>query len=171
MINHQGDSDMVYRQYERGIGLLELMLSLAVIAILLVMATRFFGVTHRAQVLNHASKDMAFILASIQNWQGAHPNYEGLSYAALAEQGLAPDDISADGVLPTWGGCEAAKLVITAQGPNLGQAQVAFEGIDGRVCQGLAGRFTKQHNMMVGASACIADALSCRSRFVLKVHS
>jgi hypothetical protein len=83
---------------------------------------------------------------------------------------LVPDDVSADGVLPSWGGCEASKLVITAQGANLGQAQVAFEGIDGRICQGLAGRFTKQNNTMVGVSACVADAMPCRSRFILQVH-
>ena len=58
---------------EQGIGLLELMLSLAVIAILLVMATRFFGVTHRAQAVNHATKEVTVVLAGMQHWRGVLP--------------------------------------------------------------------------------------------------
>ena len=100
----------IKKRSSRGIGLLELMLSLAVIAVLLVMATRFFGVTHRAEELNHAAKDVAFMLASLHQWQGGRADFQGVRFSALADQGMVSDDIGADGLLPPWGGCQAGHV-------------------------------------------------------------
>jgi type II secretory pathway pseudopilin PulG len=156
----------------RGIGLLELMLSLAVIAILLVMATRFFGVTHRAQELNHAAKDVAFVMAGVHNWQAGKGNFSGISLQELAAQGLLPDDITNDGFLPAWGGCESAKVTIQSGGLHAAHVEIAMRDISLGICQGLQSRFSSadQRNSMIKFSQCVTDHAHCRSRFTLQVR-
>ena len=161
------------RQNCRGIGLLELMLSLAVIAILLVMATRFFGVTQRAQELNHAAKDVAFMMAGVHNWQAGRSNFSGISMADLMAQGLAPDDVNHDGVLPAWGGCEGSKVTLQAGGVQSAHVDIALSDISQAICEGLVGRFSGMgghHNSMIKNSRCVADTANCRSRFIVQVR-
>ena len=117
----------------RGIGLLELMLSLAVIAILLVMATRFFGVTTALQELNHAAKDVAFVMAGVHNWQ-AGKAYSVVFLDELTAQGLLLDDISSDGVLPAWGGCENAAVTIEPGGMHAAHVEIVMRDISSGIC-------------------------------------
>lgn len=88
---------------QRGIGLLELMLSLAIIAVLLVMATRYFIVTSRSQQVNQASTQIGALQGAISNWKGANPTYTGLTPAALNSIGaLTTADYDGTNINSPW---------------------------------------------------------------------
>lgn len=64
---------------QRGIGLLELMLSLSIIAILLVMATRYFMAANESQKLNNAISQVSGIAGGMANYDIANPGYKNLT--------------------------------------------------------------------------------------------
>lgn len=110
----------------RGIGLLELMLSLAIIAILLVMATRYFTQARRGQQ----------IAAAIQQIQGISAAYH--SYY-LASSGKPASDINfliTNGYLPTgedtnpWGGPNT----VSASSVQPSYANVSLSGLPNTEC-------------------------------------
>lgn len=154
----------------KGIGLLELMLSLAIIAILLVMATRYFGLANRSQELNHSARDASFVMASLHNWKGGRSNYNGISTAVLKAQGLLPEEINKDGRLPTWDGCSSSTLTIDPTGSNGEQAQVVFNNISPAICTGLANRMDESSTSLIESSRCEggdADVGTCGSNYTL----
>ncbi len=63
------------KRHQRGIGLLELMLSLAIIAILLIMATRYFETAHRSQRVNESLELIQSIVSGSSNYLMANHNY------------------------------------------------------------------------------------------------
>ena len=86
---------------QRGIGLLELMLSLAIIAILLVMATRYYIITSRSQQVNQTAGLVGVLQGGIANWKAGKATYTptnapALSGAVLESMGLVPG--------PNWDG-------------------------------------------------------------------
>ncbi len=88
---------------QRGIGLLELMLSLAIIAILLVMATRYFASARQGQQVASAVSLLQAIMAATNNYAIANGNsassLTGLSQ--LIKGNYLPAGMSNTG---PWGG-------------------------------------------------------------------
>ena len=73
---------------EKGIGLLELMLSLAIIAVLLIMATRYYQSTRRSSQLNQIVQTTNAYIAAIETWKaGRTKPGEVLTDAALTTAG------------------------------------------------------------------------------------
>ncbi len=79
---------------QAGIGLLELMLSLAIIAVLLIMATRYYQAARLSQQVNDAISLTSAIAGASQNWVLGQGNFTGISFAALKKQGLIPAGIA-----------------------------------------------------------------------------
>lgn len=89
---------------QQGIGLLELMLSLAIIAILLVMATRYFLVTSYSQKLNQVTQEMAQLKGAVYSWKGGNADYgdaTDISDKLIAQGLVASGDIKEDNGVKT----------------------------------------------------------------------
>lgn|SRR3989344_4910061 len=158
----------------KGIGLLELMLSLAIIALLLVMATKFWGTTSRSQQYNEATQDMAYIMGGLQTWKGSKNDYTNLTLADFAASGGLPDNISSTGTLPSWDGCTGMLTMASTNSEK--QAAISFTNISTRICRALAGRFDQKGNSMISATtqsaACgpATTSNTCSATFILTVN-
>lgn len=98
---------MKFYNKQRGIGLLELMLSLAIIAILLVMATRYYVITSRSQQTNQAVQFVNAMIGAARTYS-AGGNFSGIdtSGKALIDMGLiskGDQDGNGTGVINGWG--------------------------------------------------------------------
>jgi len=109
---------MSVKSYQRGIGLLELMLSLSIIAILLVMATRYFMQANEQQKINNAislfngvagGEACYFQASSPPKYTTAFTDMIG---ANCLPAGIGGSDGAGTGVSP-WGG----NLIITSISP------------------------------------------------------
>ncbi|OGT64375.1 MAG: hypothetical protein A3J38_09310 [Gammaproteobacteria bacterium RIFCSPHIGHO2_12_FULL_45_9] len=72
---------------QAGLSLLEVLLSLSIIAIILVMATRFFFVASDNDKVNTAVSQVAGLIAAAHNWKGPSTSYTDLSLDQLASAG------------------------------------------------------------------------------------
>ncbi len=75
---------------QMGIGLLELMLSLAIIAVLLVMATKYYQQARMNQQINEAISLSQAIVAASANWVIGRDGYSGLSMDELINNAYLP---------------------------------------------------------------------------------
>lgn len=75
------------RAKQLGISLLEVMLSISVIALILVMATRFFYVANNNNKVNTAISQVAGLEAAMYSWKGANLSYEGIDIESLFAAG------------------------------------------------------------------------------------
>ena len=69
---------------QAGISLLEVMLSLSIIAIILVMATRYYFLASNAQRVNQTRQQIATIIAGVQLWKES----SSATYAGLGANGI-----------------------------------------------------------------------------------
>ncbi len=99
---------------EKGIGLLELMLSLAIIALLLVMATRYYSSAHGSQQLNAAVEAYHAIYAAAETYEANDP--AGTPHLVqLVKENLLPQVFGGTGSLANpWGG--GINLTVTPAG-------------------------------------------------------
>ena len=151
---------------QKGIGLLELMLALGIIALLLVMATRYYNQTRRAEMINDASRVAAFTLAGAKNWKGGRMSYEELtSYSILNDTGLAPDGIEvkngSSGELPRWQGCPGE--IDISWDSSERKVRLVFSHISKQICNGLKARMNRSADPTLDNSDCTASAGSTNS--------
>lgn len=113
---------------QRGIGLLELMLSLSIIAILLVMATRYFMASDEQQKINNAISQINGIIAGEMNYYQSNspPKYtasiKDLIDGNYIPGGLGGSDLNGKGANP-WAGDISVSL------PTAGGIAVALNNI------------------------------------------
>lgn len=88
----------------RGIGLLELMLSLAIIAILLIMATRYYQSAHQNQLVSQGVDMFGAIQGAVQTYRVDNPNASDLTVAKLVAQGYLPNSYGSGNTANPWGG-------------------------------------------------------------------
>ncbi len=110
--------------YQRGIGLLELMLSLAIIALLLVMATRYYSSAHGSQQLNTAVEAFHAIYAAAETYEANDPNANLTDLSPLVSANLLPQVFSGTGsdagkLANPWGG----EIGLTVTAPTSGNPQ------------------------------------------------
>lgn len=67
----------------KGISLLEVLLSISIIAIILVMATRYYFVASNNDKVNTTVSQLGGVIAASHSWKGAQPTYTGVSVAEL----------------------------------------------------------------------------------------
>lgn len=119
------------KQKNSGISLLEVMLSLTIIAIILVMATRYFGIARHSSQLNVATSQIGEIKQGYIRYQQDNNAYD-TDLATLATDGYITKQ-TASGVDP-WGGNYTPD--VAANPP-----QLAISGT-GEDCVALAARFS-----------------------------
>lgn len=88
------------KRASQGIGLLELCMVLAVIAILMLMALREYRVVQSAHALQRFKAQLAVLVNAGQQWQSAHGDFQWLTLEGLRDEGLLP----ASWRLNLWGG-------------------------------------------------------------------
>ena len=94
------------RQRQLGIGLLELMLSLAIIAILLIMATRYYQSASDANKRNQAVDMMSAVNGAVQNYKIDNAALlADVDMTALIDAGYLPPSYGSTGAgANPWGG-------------------------------------------------------------------
>lgn len=90
---------------QRGIGLLELMLSLAIIAILLIMATRYYQTASNNNAINSAVDMANGVKSAVKNFMNSNMNSTTLpTVSDLVANGYLPNDYSNPSSANPWGG-------------------------------------------------------------------
>jgi len=130
----------------KGIGLLELMLALAIIAVLIIMATRYYQSTSRNQKVAEAVTQVNALIAASSNWKIGRSAFTGITYAKLYAQGLLPKEMKTDTTATPWG----TKISVASTAGN--SFDMSFEGLDSADCEALAGRFTESANITTTAT-------------------
>lgn len=125
-----------------GISLLELMLALAIIAVLLVMATRYFNLARNIQQTNEAENMLQTTMNAVDNWYWTFKKFRGtpngdISIENLVAMNLLPKDFANTTANP-WGG----HLVINPQ--SNGQVSIEFDNISSKDCTTLQNNMTKK---------------------------
>ncbi len=97
---------MLKRKNKAGIGLLELMLALAVIALLLIMATRYFTLVDRSRKITSTIDTVELMQAAAQRWILTNDDFSGItSMQDLVDHNLLPDSFDkSNKPLDEWGG-------------------------------------------------------------------
>ncbi len=132
-----------------GISLLEVLLSLSVITIVLIMASRYFFITSNNTKLSNAISQVGGLVAAAHNWKGIKISFAGLSMQTLYDDGQlehfpglddsAPSHIS---VYDLWGNhfniapAAANKASITLILPNAKNCQALANAYAGATCSG-----------------------------------
>lgn len=118
-----------------GIGLLELMLSLAIISVLLVMATRYYSSARQAQQVNDAISLTEAIIAGSENWVIGKDNFSNISMTELVNGGFLPKGSHRD----PWHGA-----VTVSKGGTDSQITITMQGVPNTACQNLASKLYNQ---------------------------
>lgn len=84
-------------QKQTGISLLEVLLSLGIIAVILVMATKYFFVADRNDKINTLRQQIGEVMVGIESWKSEHPTYSEtpeLSIGTLSSEGFMANSSS-----------------------------------------------------------------------------
>lgn len=119
------------KQFNKGISLIELMLALAIIAILLVMATRYYVVARSEQQLNSGVEMVQAVQAASQKWLVEHNDYAGISLSELINYNLLPSKYTSN----PWGG-----VINVDAANNNANVKITFENIPASACGNLVQR-------------------------------
>src|SRR3990167_10875228 len=72
---------------EQWLSLLEVLLSLSIIAIILIMARRYFFVASHNDKVNITVSQIGGLIAAVHNYNGADPNYSNMTIEKLSVPG------------------------------------------------------------------------------------
>ncbi len=124
-------------QKNRGIGLLELMLSLAIIAILLVTATRYYVTTKSSQQVNEAAQMVTAVYSAAQAWLAHDAIQQKDMVPIFVNDGTLPQEFSRTNINP-WGG------TVTAIGQSASSITVTLSLVPTDACNDLVQEFKEK---------------------------
>lgn len=122
----------------KGIGLLELMLALAIIAILIIMATRYYQSASTSQKIADAQGQITAIMTAATSWAKgfAPPSYTGVSMTAIS--GGLPKTLAGTGANASpWG----TNISVAAGTPASTTFTITFTGIPGYSCDAIKAKY------------------------------
>lgn len=119
---------MKKRVKQNGIGLLELMLSLAIIAVLIISATRYYLTARSADLVEDGIELLTAFYSAGQSWLQSHDDFSGVSVGSFIADNSVPSDSSTN----PWGG-----LVTATQGGTPTTLHVEFQNIPAGDCENL----------------------------------
>ncbi len=120
------------KQKNKGIGLLELMLSLAVIGILIVMVTIYFKPTSQAANINQAINMLQAIQSAGQRWLLTNDTYSTDPLSDFVDRNFLPNSFSSNMTNP-WGG----KLTVDRYKKDPSALSVEMDNLPIEACQAL----------------------------------
>lgn len=88
---------------QKGIGLLELMLSFTVIAILLVSAARYYNLTQSSEKVHEAMNMIVAVYEAGESWLQSNADFTGVSLTTFINNGTLPKDYANQNVNPWYG--------------------------------------------------------------------
>lgn len=121
-------------QKNKGITLLELMLSLAIIAIILVMATRYYEIVHSTEQTNDASNMIQAIRAGSQRWLLSNQDFSNISITAMQNLNLLPQTFSDN----PWG----STMTVSPASGDTSKIQIEMKDMPLSACENLLSRFS-----------------------------
>ena len=146
---------------QQGISLLEVMLSLSIIAIILVMATRYFFTASESQRINQAKAQVTAILAASTTYGHNKGGFAAVSTKSLVDDGYLDKNnpsIDAAGVFSNpWHN----PITVTAAAGNL-NASIDTDVDTQAACDGLKASFP--------GGTCTAGAAGSAIKFALNVQ-
>jgi type II secretory pathway pseudopilin PulG len=159
---------------QKGIGLLELMLSLAIIAILLIMATRYYQSASNSQAMSSAVDMVNAVKSGVKNYLSANTNSTTFpDVATLVQDGYLPQSYSNPSSANPWSGEICIGAAITSQGATPASCSgtttsvsssysVVLTGVPDTICTQLANRLQGTINTSVGeyVSKCDSGSVS-----------
>lgn len=119
-------------QKNLGISILELLLALAIIAILLVMAVRYFELTRVAQQINDALHIISNIDTASESWLATHDDFTNVTLQSFIDDSLVPANFAQQHVNP-WNG----DIEINANEKNNLALDISFTNVPKNICQDL----------------------------------
>lgn len=128
---------------QKGIGLLELMLSLAIIAILLITATRYYKITRTSQQVNTAADIVIAVYTAGSAWLQSQNDFSGEMLSKFVANGSLPTDFSKPNINP-WGG-----QVTSRGGSTPTTLAVTLTNIPRNACEDLQARITAKFPVAV----------------------
>lgn len=142
---------------QTGISLLEVLLSLSIIAIILVLATRYFFVATNNNKVNTAVSQIGGIVAAAHTWKGINTSYTGVSVQVLYDAGQLEnfpglDNATTSAVMlkDLWGdefsvapaAADNNHVTITLTLPDSGNCEALRNAYIGATCSGTQFSYT-----------------------------
>lgn len=144
-----------------GISLLEVMLSLSIIAIILILALRYFDVALQEQKVTEANRMIQSTRSAASNWLVSHDDYKGMSLAALQQRDLLPKNFN-----NPWG------EVVTIEGDTSGTFfTVKFYEMPYSACLNLAELFNPASDSSIVESKCLAHTDKNSTEYVISLKN
>lgn len=112
-----------------GIGLLELMLALAIIALLLIAATRYYLIARAAEQVEEGGNIVTAVYSAGQNWLENKDTLTGVTITDFVANASVPSDFGKTNATP-WGG----SIGVTG---NANVLTLTFDKIPATVCQNI----------------------------------
>ena len=124
-----------------GISLLEVMFSLAVIVVLLLAATRYYGSINSSRKVNDGVQQIKTLIGAIDQWRWQSKGIASVvvSTSALAAAGLIPTSFNDANANP-WGGIIIVEPVTASAS---GQVKITFSNVPNGDCLNLIDVLTK----------------------------
>lgn len=143
---------MIKRRRNKGFGLLELMLSLAVIVAILLVAGRYYQVTSTSRSVNEAGNIVqAIYTASITYYDNIAPLPDKDLMTKLTDNALLPANFSHTDFKNPWGG------KVSAEGGGDGKSvKIGMTGVPFKACENLAAQLTARHAFNLSSPSCTA---------------
>lgn len=123
----------------KGIGLLELMLALAIIAVLIIMATRYYQTTARSSRMNDAVQQVNAIVAAANNYKVGQGSYTGIDNI---------DKLISMGVLPSSAKFSPWGTTVTVTGAS-STVTIKMAGVSSTDCNTILQRLSSNKNIVV----------------------
>jgi prepilin-type N-terminal cleavage/methylation domain-containing protein len=140
----------------KGFGLLELMLSLVIVALLLIMATRYYQTTVLNSKVNGVITLINAITASASAYYGINSNFTNVAQAAgkgFIQSGIPKSLVNNSVIQGPWGG--TAGIAIAA-GSNATSYKVTVPNVPEQACYKLNGYFENNSKLVPATTTCAA---------------
>ena len=154
----------------KGIGLLELMLSLAIIAILLVMATRYYSATTRSQRVDDTIQLLGEVETAVNS---ALSNGDVTKYSLLTDPSLLVTNgylsqarVTSDkkSIKSPWG-----DVVAWSAADNTG-VELTFSNVPDQQCKDLGKKFYGDATGSASTGGCVSGSGTTGSTFYYYIH-
>jgi type II secretory pathway pseudopilin PulG len=131
---------------QAGISLLEVMLSLSIIAIILVMATRYFFVANNNSNVNKLRGEIATIVSALQNYRNQHPNYSAVGMGVLITDGFIDKTADVDESAGLYNNPWTSPINVMPSGTNGSSATITTDVPSAADCNAVASGYSTQQS-------------------------